>query len=139
MDNPTDTSTSISLLARLRTAPTDQGAWRDFVHRYAGQIYGWCRHWNLQEADAEDVTQAVLLKLADKMQTFSYDSTRSFRGWLRTLAHHAWRDFVDGRPRGGVGSGDSNVLGLLNTVEARDELVKQLETEFDRELLEEAS
>jgi RNA polymerase sigma factor (sigma-70 family) len=138
MDGAADAPTSASLLARLRHAPADQDAWRQFVQRYGGQIYSWCRHWNLQQADAEDVTQAVLLKLADKMRTFRYDPDRSFRGWLRTLAHHAWRDFLDGRRQPGGGSGDTGVLQWLETVEARDDLLRQLEEEFDRELLEEA-
>jgi RNA polymerase sigma factor (sigma-70 family) len=138
MDRTPDSPTSASLLVRLRHAPTDQVAWREFVRRYGGQIYGWCRHWNLQEADALDVTQDVLLKLADKMRTFAYDPSKSFRGWLRTLAHHAWRDFLDGRQRPGGGSGDTEVLRVLEGVEARDDLLRQLEEEFDRELLEEA-
>ena len=29
------------------------------------------------------------------MATFAYDPSRSFRGWLKTLTHHAWRDLVD--------------------------------------------
>lgn len=139
MDSPADSPTSTSLLARLRNAPTDQAAWRQFVRRYGGQVHGWCRHWGLQEADAEDVTQTVLLKLADKMRTFKYDPARSFRGWLRTLAHHAWSDFLDARKRPGGGSGDTEVLRLLETVEARDDLAKHLEEEFDRELFEEAA
>jgi hypothetical protein len=52
--------TSLTLLARLRDTPADQGAWGAFVARYGRKIYGWCRHWGLQEADAEDVTQVVL-------------------------------------------------------------------------------
>src|SRR6266511_1822296 len=138
MDRPADSPTSASLLARLRQAPTDQESWHQFVRRYGGQIYGWCRHWGLQEADAEDVTQDVLAKLAAKMATFTYDPSRSFRGWLRTLAHHAWRDFLEGRQRPGGGSGDTEVLRWLDSVAARDDLVKQLEEEFDRELLDEA-
>lgn len=129
-------TTSPSLLARLRHAPADQTAWRQFVERYGGQIYGWCRNWNLQDADAQDVTQDVLLKLAAKMRTFSYDPGRSFRGWLRTIAHHAWRDFVDSRrPATAV---DTAVLRVLESVAARDDLVKELEEELDRELMEEA-
>ena len=42
------------------------------------KIYAWCRGWNLQEADAEDVTQSVLLKLADKLQSFEYDPAKAF-------------------------------------------------------------
>src|SRR5262249_29980344 len=38
--------------------------------------------------------------------------------------------------RGGVGSGDSEVLDALQAVAARDDLVEHLEAEFDRELLD---
>ena len=85
-----DTQTSATLLGRLRQVPPDQAAWAQFADRYGRKIYGWCRLWNLQEADAEDLTQDVLLKLAEKMQTFVYDPAKSFRAWLKTLARHAW-------------------------------------------------
>ena len=67
----TDTSlrTRTSLLLRLRQAPPDQDAWAEFVDRYGRQIHAWCRRWGLQEADAQDVTQTVLLRLASKLQT----------------------------------------------------------------------
>jgi RNA polymerase sigma-70 factor (ECF subfamily) len=133
-----DSGTRITLLGRLRRDPTDQAVWAEFVEHYGGKIYGWCRKWNLQEADAQDVTQNVLLKLADKMRNFSYDPSRSFRAWLKTLTHHAWSDYLEGRGRPGQGSGDSRVGSLLAGVEARDDLVKHLEEEFDRELLQEA-
>jgi RNA polymerase sigma-70 factor (ECF subfamily) len=128
-------STCVSLLERLRRQPTDQQAWRDFVSRYAPTIHGWCRHWQLQEADAEDVTQSVLLILATRMKTFDYDPSGRFRGWLRTVARHAWNAFVEGR-RGAVAAADSGINRLLETLEARDELVRRLEENFDRELLE---
>lgn len=133
-----DSATRITLLGRLRRDPGDQAAWAEFVDHYGGKIYAWCRKWNLQEADARDVTQNVLLKLAQKMKDFTYDPSRSFRAWLKTLTGHALSDFVDGRPRAGLGSGDSDVARMLHNVEARADLVQQLEQEFDRELLEEA-
>jgi RNA polymerase sigma factor (sigma-70 family) len=133
-----DSGTRITLLGRLRHDPTNQAAWGEFVEHYGSKIYGWCRKWNLQEADAQDVTQNVLLKLAKKLQEFSYDPTRSFRAWLKTLTHHAWSDFVESQHRPGLGSGDSRVGNMLQSVEARDDLVKHLEEEFDREILEEA-
>jgi RNA polymerase sigma-70 factor (ECF subfamily) len=71
MEAPSDARISPTLLGRLRLTPTDQAAWDAFVHRYSRKIYSWCREWHLQEADAQDVTQAVLLKLADKMRTFT--------------------------------------------------------------------
>jgi RNA polymerase sigma-70 factor (ECF subfamily) len=122
----------------LRRDPLDQAAWNDFVERYGSTIYRWCRTWGLKEADAEDVTQEVLLKLARNMRNFVYDSTGSFRGWLKTLAYRAWCDFLDGRKRATAGSGDSAVLALLESVKARDDLSRQLDEEYDRELLEQA-
>jgi len=130
--------TSITLLGRLQKDPQDRHAWSEFVQRYGRIIYGWCRHWNLQEADAEDVTQNVLLRLAEKMPSFVYDPSRSFRAWLKTLTHHAWSDFVTSRQNRDRGSGNTETLQVLQTVEARADLEKQLDEAFDRELLEEA-
>jgi RNA polymerase sigma-70 factor (ECF subfamily) len=134
-----DQGTRVTLLGRLRRDPSDQVAWGEFVDQYGPKIYGWCRKWNLQEADAQDVTQSVLLRLAQKLKDFAYDPARSFRAWLKTLTHHAWSDFLENRRRPGWGSGDTQVLDQLLSAEARDDLVRQLEEEYDRELLEEAS
>ena len=135
-DHPSQTSST--LLGRLRRDPRDQAAWNDFVARYQPTILDWCRGWGLQESDAQDVTQDVLLKLSRSMATFVYDRSRSFRAWLKTIAHHAWRDLVAERKRAGAGSGDSRMAELLNNIQAGDDLVQQLEEEFRRELLDEA-
>jgi RNA polymerase sigma factor (sigma-70 family) len=139
MTNEFATQTSISLLGRLRQDAKDQAAWEEFVRRYGQQIYRWCRKWQLQEADAQDVTQTVLVKLAEKMRTFTYDPARSFRAYLKTLTHYAWCDFLQAHKRPGAGSGGSEVLQVLQAVEARDDLVRHLNQEFDQELLEEAT
>jgi RNA polymerase sigma-70 factor (ECF subfamily) len=136
VDTPLPT-TRVTLLARLRQDPTDHAAWDTFVERYGRHIYRWCRRWKLQDADAEDVTQEILAKLARKLRDFHYDPSRSFRGWLKTVAHHAWRDFVDSR-RGRAGAGDGQVWELMQTLEAREDLVQKLEAAFDHELLDAA-
>src|SRR4051812_7815626 len=99
MEEATEQQTSVTLLGRLRLEPADGAAWALFVLRYGPLIRSWCRRWGLQDADAEDVAQAVLLRLADKLRTFQYDAARSFRGWLRTIAHHAWCDLIEGNKR----------------------------------------
>jgi RNA polymerase sigma factor (sigma-70 family) len=138
MDRPHDSGTRITLLGRLHNDPTNEAAWGEFVDHYGPRVYGWCLKWNLQEADAQDVTQNVLLKLAEKMRDFQYDPSRSFRAWLKTLANHACSDYLESRKRPGLGTGDSNVHRLLQNLEAREDMLIQLEQEFDRELLEEA-
>ncbi len=129
--------TSATLLARMRQMPPDQATWEEFTERYGRKILGWCRRWGLQDADAQDVTQTVLLKLVEKMQTFVYDPSRSFRAWLRTVARNAWNDHWDGRGRA-VAAGGTSAAAMIQTVEAREDLMKRLDEEFDREILEEA-
>jgi RNA polymerase sigma-70 factor (ECF subfamily) len=134
-----DSHTRLSLLHRLGHDPGDAAAWAEFVDHYGRKVVLWCRRWGLQEADAHDVTQNVLMRLAARMKDFRYDPSKSFRAWLKTLTRHALSDFHEARCRPGRGSGDSEVLDQLNKVEARDDLVRELETEFDREVLELAS
>jgi RNA polymerase sigma factor (sigma-70 family) len=133
------TKTSASLLGRLRQKMVDPADWAEFVRRYGPIIYGWCRRWKLQEADAEDVAQAVLVKLVAKIRTFRYDPSRSFRAYAKTLAHYAWCDHIESLRKPGVaGTGDSEVVAQLDGMSARDDLQGRLSEAFDREILEEA-
>jgi len=130
--------TRASLLSRLRGEPHDQSAWDEFVGRYGPQVVAWCRRWGLQEADAQDVAQSVLVLLAVKLRSFVYDPSRSFRAWLKKLTRHAWSDFLAERRKAGAGSGDSRVVERLESVEARNDLEHRLEDAFDLELFETA-
>jgi RNA polymerase sigma-70 factor (ECF subfamily) len=138
MSETANSETRITLLLRLRREPGDSRAWGEFVGHYGEKILGWCRAWGLQDADAHDVTQTVLLKLASYMRDFAYDPDKSFRAWLKTVARHAWLAFREQQGRPGAGSGDSRVLEQLHSVAAGEDLLKRLEDGFDRELLEEA-
>jgi RNA polymerase sigma-70 factor (ECF subfamily) len=134
VDIPT---TRVTLLTHLRQNPNDQAGWNEFVERYGRHIYRWCRQWRLQDADAEDVTQDILVKLNQKLRAFAYDPSRSFRGWLKTVAHHTWQDFEDSRRRAQAVSGVP-VQERMLTLEARDDFAQKLEQAFDLELLEAA-
>ena len=138
MTDATLPTTRVTLLTRLRRDPSDQAGWDEFVERYGRHIYRWCRRWKLQDADAEDVTQDILVKLTQKLRAFAYDPSRSFRGWLKTVAHHAWRDFVDSRRHARRAEGNGRVQELLLTLEAREDLALRLEEAFDLELVDAA-
>ena len=135
MNASANSRTDASLLGRLREDPSDQVAWNTFVQRYGPKIYGWCRHWSLQPADAQDVTQDVLYLLAKRLRSFAYDPARSFRAWLKTVTHHAWQDFLTARKRADAGSA---VVRWLQGQAASDDLERRLAEEFDREILAEA-
>jgi RNA polymerase sigma factor (sigma-70 family) len=140
MSENENSTTSISLIARLRLQPSDQAAWEEFIDRYGEKIYFWCRAWRLQDADARDVTQSVLAKLTVRLPRFAYDPSQRFRAWLRTVAKNACRDCMAerGRTIGAVARGVTGQDDLIQTVEARDDLARRLEAEFDQELLDEA-
>lgn len=130
-----DSQTRVTLLARLvGSAAPDEAAWNEFVRHYGVRIIRWCERWGLQAADVEDVSQQVLLKLSRRMRTFEYDSSQSFRAWLKTVTRNALLDFEADR----ASSPATDAAGTLLTIEARTDLESQLEQEFDRELLEEA-
>jgi RNA polymerase sigma-70 factor (ECF subfamily) len=131
-------TTRVTLLHRLTRNPTDQLSWAEFVHFYGPAIRGWLIHWGLQEADTQDVAQNVLLRLTHKLPQFKYDPARSFRGWLKTLTHHAWHDFVTEAGYRTRGSGDTSVLDQLQSIAAREDLAARVEATFDKELLETA-
>ncbi len=135
-DHPS--STSMTLLERLRRDDPDPAAWSDFVARYGPKVLDWCRRWQLQEADAQDVTQEVLVKLSRLMATFQYDPAGSFRAWLKTLAHHAWRDFAAERRRALTATGGGQVEALLENLQAGEELVEDLDAAFRLELVDHA-
>jgi RNA polymerase sigma factor (sigma-70 family) len=136
MEFSSSDDTSLTLLERVGQEPSDQAAWEAFVACYGPKIRGWCRQRGLQPADAEDVTQDVLLRLARALKTFTYDPSRTFRGWLRLVTQHALSDFfAERKRRPGAGSGDDHVLAVLETVQARDDLLAYMEQEFVRELV----
>jgi RNA polymerase sigma factor (sigma-70 family) len=138
MADGADSQTSTTLLRRLRHYPTDASAWSEFVDRYGRMIYEWCRRWHLQDADAEDVTQNVLLTLAGQMKAFSYDRNGSFRGWLKTITYRSWCQFARKRGKPGGSSGGASELDTLCSAEAGADFLAMIERAGDRELLDRA-
>jgi RNA polymerase sigma-70 factor (ECF subfamily) len=139
MAHPLSEHTSASLLERVGQDPCDQAAWDAFVAYYGPKIRGWCRQRGLQRADADDVTQDVLLRLARALRTFEYDPSRTFRGWLRLVTQHALADFFSRRKRSpGGGTGDDRGLAVLQTAQAHDELLALLNEEFTNVLVSQA-
>lgn len=132
----TQARTRTSLILRLKEQPQDQSAWSEFVRRYEPRLQDWCRHWQLQEADAQDVTQAVLMQLLTKLQNFEYDPAKSFRSWLKTLAQRAWHDMIVRRRqlRTNLGAGEED--DPFATLAAQEDLSVRLQEAFDLELLE---
>ena len=75
-------ATRPSLLLRIRD-PRDTQSWQDFVDVYGPLVYGYCRRRGLQDADAAEVMQEVLLQVNRSMSAFDYHPDQGrFRHWL---------------------------------------------------------
>ena len=96
--------TRLSLIARLHQS-NDGDAWSEFVRIYEPLILAIAQRRGLQHADASEVTQEVLKRVADSIENWDPNPQKgAFRGWLyrvtRNLTidylrhHRRWRDRV---------------------------------------------
>lgn len=98
-------TTRFSLLVRLRDAH-DRLAWEQFVGLHTPLVYGFARKNGLQDSDAADIAQDVLMSVAQQMRQWEYDPERgSFRGWLFTIARNRLRNWQASPARRINGSG----------------------------------
>jgi RNA polymerase sigma factor (sigma-70 family) len=110
--------TRASLLIRVRD-PADQAAWHEFVDIYRPVILRLARQKGMQEADADDVAQEVLLSVAQAVELREHDPKRAkFRTWLNRVAHNAILNALT-RRRPDRGSGDSALLAVLDQFDSQ--------------------
>ncbi len=131
------TRTPVSLLERLRTSPDDE-AWGQFVALYAPLLLGWLRsRFGLQENDAEDVAQDVLIAVMREMPTFHYRPGGSFRAWLFQVVYHRVQALL--RARTVLPVDPAELVGRCDrSPEPPAELARRWDDEHDRQVLEHA-
>jgi RNA polymerase sigma-70 factor (ECF subfamily) len=92
-DPVSELRTRASLLVRLRDHQ-NHDAWQTFAQVYGPLVYRYARRKGLQEADASDLTQDVLARVAQAIRRFEYDPKRGrFRDWLGTVTGHQLQRF----------------------------------------------
>ena len=105
--------TNPTLLLRVRTRD-DQLAWNEFVELYTPLVYGYLKRCRIQDADALDLTQEVMLAVNRHIGGFDYDPGKGrFRGWLQTITRNKARSFFDRQKRRSTGAGGTAVHELL--------------------------
>ena len=123
MELESELHTNPSLLRAVRDPTSDQ-AWAAFAARYEGPIRRWCRCLGLGGDAVDEMTQRVLVKLLDAMQSFDYDPRRRFRGWLRRVVENevkaGWR--TRRRRPGDHGRGDLDAWQMLRALPDPDEV-----------------
>ncbi|OWK36409.1 RNA polymerase sigma factor [Fimbriiglobus ruber] len=124
-------TTSPTLLDRLRL-PNQPEAWARFVHLYTPLMLTWAQRQGLQEADAADLAQDVLIKLVRLLPTYEKGNGQSFRGWLNRVTANQCRDFRRRRATralptadGLSGADDESPVAELEEVEYRQAIVRR--------------
>lgn len=128
-----------SLLVRLCDR-SDREAWAEFASIYEPALYRLARGRGLQHADALDLTQEILWAVSRAIGRFNPDRERArFRTWLFRIARNL---AVNALVRGGRlrGTGDSDIVQLLQQAPARDEPeATAFDLEFRREAFQQAA
>ncbi len=83
--------TRLSLLVRMKNA-RDDDAWGDFMAVYEPVIYAMTRRRGLQDADAREIVQEVLLAVSQSIENFDTSADGTFRGWLSRITRNATID-----------------------------------------------
>lgn len=114
--NPCASSTRPSLLLRIRDA-NDATSWQTFVDIYGPLIYRHCRNRGLQDADAAEVMQEVLLQVSRCIARFDYRPDQGrFRDWLRTVTHNKLASFCKKKARSIQANGQTGKAEQLDSV-----------------------
>jgi len=130
-------STRPSLLRRICNAG-DVQSWQTFVDVYGPLLYRHGRARGLQDADAADVTQEVLLQVSRSIQKFEYRPGQArFRDWLGTVTENKIRTFLKRRATKLAAPGDSGTGDVLKNVVAGEQDTQWAE-EFTRHVFQTA-
>ena len=88
--------THASLILRLPSAH-DAEAWREFTSIYEPFVYRFARRGGLQDADAKELVQNVMLAVARAIGRWRHDTDRGkFRTWLFRIARNQLIDLYVG-------------------------------------------
>jgi RNA polymerase sigma-70 factor, ECF subfamily len=109
--------TRYSLLARL-VDPADAAAWSEFTSIYEEAVLRYSRNRGLQDADALEVVQYVLLTVHQAIADWKPTGRRgSFRVWLARTAHHTCLATLRERQKCDRATGGTSVVSRLREIE----------------------
>lgn len=85
--------TRVTLLAKLKKTE-NEAAWLEFENTYRGFILSLIVRMGINQQDAEDISQAVLTKVWQKIEDFEYNENKGkFHNWLAAMTRNTVKDF----------------------------------------------
>lgn len=123
-----------SLILRVRDK-RDVQAWTEFTEVYQPLVYRLARRMGMQDADAGEATQEVMLHLAEVVGRWQPDRNRgTFRGWLHRVARNVMVRFLQKRSQQPLASGGSGYLALIQHMAAPSQESTMFDDEFRRQV-----
>ena len=124
--------TRSTLLASVKS-PENREAWEEFVVTYRPVIYRMARRRGMQDADAQDVVQEILIRVSRALERYEPQSGVPFRHWLRRVATNAILNSLQRRPRDpGAGGTDAQEI-----IAGHPDISPDMEAELSGECLRE--
>ena len=121
-----------SLLLRIRDSD-DRDAWDQFVTIYHPIVYRLARARGLQDADAQDLSQTVLMAVSQSVSTWSPEPNKRFRQWLLRIAKNTTINMLTRRPKDVASGGTDAEIRLALLTDCRAQGDEQLEREYEFE------
>jgi RNA polymerase sigma factor (sigma-70 family) len=104
--------TRTSLLVRMQSL-ADEEAWSEFVTIYRPVVYRLARKRGLQDADADDLAQRVVIAVRRAIENWDADPAKGrFRSWLARIAQNAIINALTRRPPD-IAAGGTTVHEIL--------------------------
>ncbi|MCA9133678.1 MAG: sigma-70 family RNA polymerase sigma factor [Planctomycetales bacterium] len=124
-----------TLLVRLRDAG-DDAAWSEFLRDYGPMLYRFVRSRGLQDADAADIVQDVVRRVAGAIGRLDYAKEKGgFRAWLFTITRNRLYTYFEQQQRPGATVQDASQRELVvQTTAGQQELHEAWEREHMRQL-----
>ena len=83
-----------TLLLKLKDQRDDK-AWNDFYETYFRYIRAILWNMKMKEADANDILQAVMLKVWNKLPEFDYETRKGkFRNWISIITANTAKNYI---------------------------------------------
>jgi RNA polymerase sigma-70 factor (ECF subfamily) len=130
-------TTQLSLIDRLGDLD-DRDAWTTFIEIYHPAILASLRRRGLQDSDADDVAQKVLMSVARSLAARPHDpNVAMFRTWLQTIIKNAASNAIQRQPKDRAVGGEA-ADAFQNLVEPYQNSVWD-DLDYRRSLLEKAA
>ena len=126
--------TRFSLIGRLHDA-TDSDAWNEFVEIYQPMIQRIVQKRGLQYADAAEVTQEVLGRVAVAISGWDPDPSKgSFRGWLYRMTRNLTIDHLRRRKNQPKYRDSDSNFDINQIAKPTDDESREFQLEYERQL-----